>query len=394
MENDWLKEVATRTNLREGFRAVEEILLCCYFNPGVSTKVLARKVYLPIPVLSAVKKELIKLNIFKQDKGIRCTKEAEVMIETQWGLSGFNAKLYHDILNSEDPMSLLQDVADTLKSVFDSRPEVNVQLDQSHATLETSLRRAILCLRYNVVFNKQILFLGDDDLVSIALSLILKKLYLRNHQTKTVFTVIEIDERLLQYVDSVAESYQLPIEVHKVDLREPLANELLDSFDCFFTDPPYTIPGVKLFLSRGISALRPEAKLPIFFSFGHKPPNFSLEMQRILTDMGLIIAEVIPDFNTYEGAEILGNKSQMFVLRTTDTTVPLIDTVFEEALYTGQISRTVREYRCKNCKYVVSVGHNGVFETIESLKRNGCPRCKQSSKFELIDRVKFENFEG
>ena len=57
------------------------------------------------------------------------------------------------------------------------------------------------------------------------------------------------------------------------DLREPLPAELSGGFDVVVTDPPYTVAGAELFLSRAVAALAPQPGRHMFFSFGARRPE-------------------------------------------------------------------------------------------------------------------------
>ena len=71
---------------------------------------------------------------------------------------------------------------------------------------------------------------------------------------------------------------------------------------------------------------------------------------------------------------MIGNSGQMIVLTTTEFTEPHITDSFEEELYTGEVRRTVRTYRCIQCQGE-RVGVQGDYSTIEDLKKQGCPVC-------------------
>lgn len=115
--------------------------------------------------------------------------------------------------------------------------------------------------------------------------------------------------------------------------------------------------------------LKPEIGLPIFLSFAHKSPDFALEMQREFSRMGLLVTSVLPRFNQYLGAEIIGNTSQMIVLQSTEETKESIARDYRDALYTGEVRRTIRAYECKRCSLVTEVGFQMQWQTIEQLKR-------------------------
>lgn len=383
---NYIEVASANIRLQEGFRVIEQLLIECYFRPGISTKELARKTLLPVPVATAIKKELIREGALEQDRGVRCTYEGNAYIEKEWGYEGLDKALYQKLMADEtDWHSELADILLILEGLFQSRPQVNVQIDQSKCTSKTSLARAILCLRDHSLIGKQVLCVGDDDLVSVSLGFLLKRLFPNARNSKTTIHVVDIDDRFLRYIQEIAEREGLQIKCHNLDLRQPLPEELHGQYDCFFTDPPYTLQGLNLFISRGISGLKKKKGLPIFLSFAHKSPDFTLAMQREFVRMGLMAKEVIPHFNEYEGAEMIGNRSQMIILKTTELTSPDITSSFEDALYTGEVKRTRRTYRCKQCDELVLVGIQGVFTTIEELKNQGCPGCGYDT-FDLIEK--------
>ena len=381
-----LKEVSDRVNIDEGQRAVEQLLLEVYFEPGISTKILSRKLLLPLPLVAAIKKEFIKAGILEQKQGVRFTGKGKGLMDKTYGFAEMDMALYNKIM--EDRIDIDQDFKKEmkiLKGIYKARPEVDSTIDQSKGTMDTSLKRAVLCLQNYGILGNKILCVGDDDLVSVAIGFLLKKLFPQSRRYPAEVHIVDIDRRFLKYIKQIAKLENLPITGHYADLREPLSQELHNQFDCFFTDPPYTLQGMNLFISRGLEALKEEPGLPIFFSFAHRSPDMSLAMQREYVRMGLTISRLIPNFNRYEGAEIIGNTSQMTVLMTTNKTQTIIDDKFEDALYTGEIRRTLRTYQCKECGDKIKVGYKGDFRTIEKLKNKGCPDCR-GQKFELIEK--------
>lgn len=123
--------------------------------------------------------------------------------------------------------------------------------------------------------------------------------------------VVDCDRRLLQWLTETAAEKGLPLECVAHDLREPLPSPLRGAFDIFETDPPYTRAGLLLFLSRAIEGLRPEAGAIGFLSYAHRPPAQQQEIARVLVNAGFAIEEIIPSFNEYAGASILGNRGQI-----------------------------------------------------------------------------------
>ena len=91
-------------------------------------------------------------------------------------------------------------------------------------------------------------------------------------------------------------------------------------------DPPYTNEGLRLFLKGTKKVLKSNItinnkKHPIVgkkcvLSFGNKPPNEMQKIQLSILDHGFIINEMLPDFNHYKGASIIGQFSHLFYLQT------------------------------------------------------------------------------
>ena len=383
---NYIDEVNKNVSIQEGRKAIENILITIYFKEGISTKELARNSLLPIPVVSAIKKEFIKKGLVIQDRGTRLSIKGRHFIEEGLGFQKINADLYMKLLTEPWVQHReIIEIKEELEEIFANRPQVDVTIDQSKSSVDTSLNRAILSLKNHNLVGKKILCLGDDDLVSIALGFLLKKLFNNNIHHTTKIIVMDIDKRIIDYINDIAIKESFPIKCDHVDFREPLADNFKNYFDSFYTDPPYTLEGMKLFLSRGVEALKKDIGLVIYFSYAHKFPDFELTMQSCFFGMGLIVSEVMPRFNIYEGSSIIGNIGQMIVLKTTNMTKSLINTSYKGVLYTGELKKTIRAYRCKQCGEIIKVGCSEKVNNIETLKSKGCYKCNNQI-FELIQR--------
>ncbi|MDO8551732.1 MAG: bis-aminopropyl spermidine synthase family protein [bacterium] len=205
----------------------------------------------------------------------------------------------------------------------------NRNLDQFLATTETITRRAVIMDFFEDLEGKRILFLGDDDFTSVALSLIRKADSIR---------VLEIDERIVGNIEKVSKEGNPTIRVERYDAREVLPKEYQDQFDVIFTDPPYTPAGVKLFLSRAIQALdktNKSARIYLCFGSSDAAKERLLPIQEILVNSGLMLRWAFDKFNRYEsGAEAIGNASSLYILDITPKAKPPISGSFKEPIYT------------------------------------------------------------
>ncbi|WP_105619836.1 bis-aminopropyl spermidine synthase family protein [Vallitalea okinawensis] len=334
--------IAKKVKIQEGEDAIENFLRLLYLNNPQSNKRLARQLLLPIPLVSAIKKEFIKIGIVVQKKGIMLTTNGKTFVEDELGYKGIDLAFLHSIMEDNLSMEVIfKEDWILLENIYGLRPDANMALDQAHCTMKTSLKRAILALRMNSLIHKKILCIGDDDFVSIALGFLLKRLYPDTSHNRTEIHVADLDQRYLNQLSDIANKYHLPITCFQMDFKDSVKDDFLNNYDAFFTDPPYTLQGMSLFISRGLAMLKKKKGTLIFFSFAHKSFDETYKMQKIISDMGLTIQQLHKHFNEYYGGSIIGNTSQLIVLKTTEWTKPIIapNDSFKEFLYTKEVNQ-------------------------------------------------------
>ncbi|MFE3576046.1 adenosylmethionine decarboxylase [Lysinibacillus sp. NPDC059133] len=377
-----LQQITADMQLEEHYHTLEKALLALYFHENCTTKSLAHTTDLPIPIVSAMKKEFAKQGWGKHS----LTKKGQLAISQYFQLSGADAKLYLQ-LTTDDAFRtewITQNISE-LSTIYEARPSADVAIDQAKCTVETALKRALLALDYTMLLNKRILCLGDDDFISVALAFLLKKIA-PNSTTKIV--VLDIDRRILCTISKIAKDYELPIKTDYYNVQEPLPKTYAHQFDCVYTDTPYTLTGAQLFLSRAINALKPEAMRHVFFSYAKRSYQKQWQLQQSLYAMGFVIGSIQYDLNTYEGAQILGATSQLFVLQTTEQMTPYIPNQrkFTRPIYTEEIERKSVVYQCSHCQHALTVGAGYQYSTIAQLQASGCPDCK-NNKFSQMKRT-------
>ncbi len=371
--------ISEKAKLDEGEEAVRRVLVEVFKNRKIGTKKLAYLTKLPVPVTAAVRKELESEELLARKDGALLTEKGEKFVKEQLGLV-YSQKL--TCPKCEGRTIQIPDeftpIIEKLRKHCKSRPRPLPWLDQAYGTPETALLRALFMLERGDVEGRKIIFLGDDDFVSIAVGLL---------KAARKITVIDFDPRLLDTIKLVSRAENLDINCVEHDLKRPVPKSMHGTYDVVFTDPPYTIPGLILFVSRGITALQQRKSASLYLAFAHVPPEKALIMQRTLGLMGLTIIEQIPRFNIYEGAEMFANTTFLARLETTEKTKPLVTEVFDGKLYTGEITQTVRIYQCR-CGERVIVGAPEGTRTIEDLKAKGCPKCGKRRGFRLVRRQK------
>ena len=216
--------------------------------------------------------------------------------------------------------SWLKPVVEKLDTLLSSRPTPDFSLDQSHAETLTIAMRVAYLYEHDGMEGKELLFLGDDDLTSLATIIFAKEFGL---QLGTV-SVVDVDKRILAFIEESCNYLGCDIDTFSLDLREGIPADLANTFDVFVTDPPYTLDGLSLFIARGIEALKPGVGRQCFLSYGSKNPSDSVKVYSSIVSMGLAIQEVIPQFNRYVGAQMYAGVSNMIRCITSEDSVSAV----------------------------------------------------------------------
>lgn len=389
-------EVAAAVGLAEGESGVRDVLRAVARAEPVPTSQVSRTAQLPVPIVTAVCNELRKRGVIDRTRPVRLTDQARDLLSAH--APQFDGTCpYCGGIGLLIPAEL-KGLTDELEQVAAGAPQARLELDQTHCTVATKLHRVLLMHEAGALDGKDILLLGDDDLISIAIARFAVATGTAA-RLKTV-TVIDTDPAVLGWIEQQTSGSGVTVRLVERDLRESLPPDLTESFDVACTDPPYTVAGATLFLSRAVSALRRQPGQHVFFSFGARRPAETLDTQRLIADLGLTVRAVIPNFNSYVGVGILAGSSNLYHLRSTEDTTPLIEAGYEGPLYTADTRPDqTRPYRCATCGTIHVVGTiaagegfgtggtSGVggaaevrnaaprWATIAELKAAGCPDC-------------------
>ena len=341
-----LDSVAKKADIAEGKRAVEDIIRVIYRHQPISTKKIAQKTRLPLPIVAKVRTILEREKILKRtERGAELTDLGKEFAEDFLKLK-YKKSLTCKTCNGRGIVldEFFEDILNKVRVWAKKRPLVDTTIDQSFATPETSVYRAALMYERGDLEGKRILFVGDDDLTSLPAALT---------DMAEEIAVVDIDDRILKLIEKFSQKEGVEIKTIKHDLRNPLPEDLKERFDVISTDPPYTVDGLKLFLSRGIEALGKEGIA--YLSYSHKPIDEWLSIQKAITDMGFVISELIPNFNYYEGSEIIANTTFIARLVGKDLKANIGDI---EKIYTGLVKPVIRYYKCLKCGRVYKVGED------------------------------------
>ncbi|MHA1795752.1 MAG: bis-aminopropyl spermidine synthase family protein, partial [Promethearchaeota archaeon] len=316
----FLFQLQEKIPIKEGIEGHRTILREIYRAGHISLQDLSYQTKIPIPILSKVVNFLIEKEVFDRiPEGILYTEKGMKFIEQELQFYGFG------ISECDECDSLpiwisprWEDLLDYLNQIFEQRPKVNTQLDQAYADAETSLQRALLLYKNGALEGKSIGFLGDDDYTSMAVAELYRGFFPEEpHLIPKQIVVFDIDDRLLSNIQENSKWKSSEFITHHWDYRTPAPIEYKNYFNTIMVDPPYSFSALQLVLSRAIDLLVPFPGTEIYLSFAHRSPEEMWKMQELFTQMGLAIVEIYPRFNYYEGAQILGNITQLYRLITT-----------------------------------------------------------------------------
>ena len=368
-------EVASAVGLAEGPAGVRDVLRVIAHHEPVAAREVGRLAELPVPIVAAVCNELRKRGMVDRARPVRLTPAGRAGLAVPaagqpWvsgecpGCGGTGAVV----------PAPLAPLAGELELAAAGMPAAKLELDQTHCTVDTKLRRVLRMHEAGALAGQRVIVLGDDDLISLAIAAFAALPAAAARPRR--LAVVDCDPDLLGYLGERAAAGQLPVELIDHDLRQPLPAGLLGAFDVACTDPPYTVAGAELFLSRAVSALAGGTGRHVFFSFGARRPEETLRVQRLIADLGLAMRSLVPGFNSYTGAGILAGTSHLYHLRTTAQARPAITGPHAGPLYTADARAAVtRPYRCAGCGAAHQVGPGARWSTVARLKEAGCPDC-------------------
>ena len=171
------------------------------------------------------------------------------------------------------------------------RPKASHAYDQGYVTPNSTFARFLIGYERGDIYGKDILIIGDDDLISIVIGL--------SRLAKSI-TVVEIDERLTKFINTIAESEGMQINVQNFDLRKPLPREHIKKYDTFYTDPPETLKAADAFIGRGIGALKSPGSAG-YFGFTRREASLNkwYDIQKLLLSYKVVFTDIVHNFNEY-----------------------------------------------------------------------------------------------
>ena len=223
-----------------------------------------------------------------------------------------------------------EDIRKEFERICRNRPKAVREFDQGYVTPEVTLARVAYMDVNADLRGREIIILGDDDLLSVAVGL--------TGLAKRI-AVVEIDKRITDFIEKVANDYGFDVELLNMDLRKPLPEDFLKSFDVFETDPVENLPGLRMFLGRGIASVRDGGAGYFGLTRIESSREKWRKVQKMLLEMGAVITDIIPDFSFYENWDYYG---EMRGFRIAPVKVPPRTLWYRSALYRIEVVKSER----------------------------------------------------
>ncbi len=165
--------------------------------------------------------------------------------------------------------------------------KVKSDLDQMPISQSSAVFSVKKIIDY-IPLNKKFLFIGDDDFLSIFLSLIDKNIE---------SVVIDADRNLLKVIDDIALKFNLKIKTYLADTRK--RNKIKGDFVGFWCNPPCTEKGIKNFSNFGINHLSQSGGFVFIVHGNENIGNRAIFLQDYFSKKNLITLEGIKGKITY-----------------------------------------------------------------------------------------------
>ncbi len=185
--------------------------------------------------------------------------------------------------------------------------KVKAEWDQMPISAESAFFVAEKILE-RIPFNKKFLLVGDDDFISVILTLA---------DSSIECLAIDIDAQLLECIDILAKKFKLKIKTKRVDLSKK--KDLKENFVGFLANPVYTEDGIKTFVKFGISQLGKDGGF-VFLEVGDEAiGNRFLFLQEFFAKNNLVIDELVlnkvyyPYIKLYEESEVILKRMTEFI---------------------------------------------------------------------------------
>jgi predicted methyltransferase len=185
----------------------------------------------------------------------------------------------------------MQKILKRIKRIY---KEVNPKDEYEQGSLrpEASVRKVTYAINRGDIAGKRVVCVGDDDILSLIMGM--------TGLPKSILAV-DIDDDILSTIRKHGKRLSVPITTINHNLCYPIPSKFRGKYDTFLTQPPDTVLGYTLFLSRGVELLKRESGM---IGYGGLTPTACprralIEIQNIIVKMGLVQTDYVRKFCEY-----------------------------------------------------------------------------------------------
>src|SRR5215469_5277492 len=230
--NSVTAEVASAVGLAEGPSGVSDVLRVIARNEPVAVRDVSRMAELPVPIVAAVCNELRRHGVVDRERPVRLTPAGrDLMAAGHLDISATCPSCGGSGLIVPDPLA---ELAARLGRAAAGAPAAKPELDQTHCSVPTKIRRVLRMHEAGALAGRRILLLGDDDLVCVAIAAFAATLGIAADIDR--LTVIDTDPDVLEWAAKQISGTGVAVELVEHDLRRPLPGSLTAAFDVACTD--------------------------------------------------------------------------------------------------------------------------------------------------------------
>ena len=161
-------EVASAVGLAEGESGVRDVLRVIARSEPVAAREVSRAAELPVPLVTAVCNELRKRGVVDRGRPVRLTPEGRAALGA--APAGISGLCPHCAGRGTVIPEALGALVAQLEQLSAAAPQAKPELDQTHCTVDTKIRRVLRMHEAGALDGKKIIILGDADLTSVAVA--------------------------------------------------------------------------------------------------------------------------------------------------------------------------------------------------------------------------------
>ncbi|MGC8569129.1 MAG: bis-aminopropyl spermidine synthase family protein [Nitrososphaeria archaeon] len=175
--------------------------------------------------------------------------------------------------------------------IVKERPQPDTRFFQGYMLPDDVVKRAAYMNWWGDLYDKDVLILGDDDLLSIALGLT---------GLPRSITVLDVDERVVEFIERKKGELNTKVDALVYNVKDPLPNELIDRFDVVSSEPLETLSGLRAFVIRATLSLKSGGIAYLGLSRSEANIRKWRYFQGLVHRLGYVISDMRLKFSRYK----------------------------------------------------------------------------------------------